>query len=112
MHGITHLYRQHAIEKQLSADCWQSGGSTHTAYARSYGRDNGSMNSSTEYGSAKGSSRLSSADSSSSSSSSTISKSPNWSQGKQSITKLRECLMEKKNKILVQRCQLFSSKTH
>ncbi|XP_037826346.1 uncharacterized protein LOC119614278 isoform X1 [Lucilia sericata] len=94
MHGITHLYRQHAIEKQLSADCWQNGGggigadsSSHhhqntTSYGRSYVRDNVSMNSTSEYGSLKGTSRLSSIDSSSSSSSSSNSKSPNWSQDK------------------------------
>lgn len=83
MHGITHLYRQHAIEKQLSTDCWQNSGGTQTSYGRSYGRDSVSINSSsTEYGSAKETSRLNSMDSSSSSSSSTNSKSPNWSQGK------------------------------
>ncbi|KAI8129660.1 5'-AMP-activated protein kinase subunit gamma-2 [Lucilia cuprina] len=89
MHGITHLYRQHAIEKQLSADCWQNGASADssshhhtTSYGRSYVRDNVSMNSTSEYGSLKGTSRLSSIDSSSSSSSSSNSKSPNWSQDK------------------------------
>ncbi|XP_065354287.1 uncharacterized protein SNF4Agamma isoform X6 [Calliphora vicina] len=96
MHGITHLYRQHAIEKQLSSDCWQNGGSvgagaadtsnhhnnTSSSYARSYVRDSASLNSSSEYGSLRGTSRLSSIDSSSSSSSSTNSKSPNWSQDK------------------------------
>ncbi|XP_059218907.1 uncharacterized protein LOC106090612 isoform X4 [Stomoxys calcitrans] len=105
MHGITHLYRQHAIEKQLSADCWQNGGTSHhhqqhhTSYGRSYSRDSDSLHGSSlgsstttnntsvnDYGNGSlksgNSHRLSSINSSSSSSSSTNSKSPNWSQDK------------------------------
>ncbi|XP_075146528.1 SNF4/AMP-activated protein kinase gamma subunit isoform X4 [Haematobia irritans] len=103
MHGITHLYRQHAIEKQLSADCWQNGGTVphqhHTSYGRSYSRDSDSLNGSSlgssttnntsanDYGNngslkSGGSNRLNSTNSNSSSSSSTNSKSPNWSQDK------------------------------
>ncbi|KAL9891100.1 SNF4/AMP-activated protein kinase gamma subunit isoform 3-T7 [Glossina fuscipes fuscipes] len=36
MHGITHLYRQQAIEKQLNADCWQNGVSHLAAYGRNH----------------------------------------------------------------------------
>lgn len=113
MHGITHLYRQHAIEKQLSSDCWQNGGpgtTTHPhpqhqhstpAYGgggRSYVRENVSITS--EYGSLKGgSSRLSSIDSSSSSSSSSNSKSPNWSQGKISFWIRRRVFKGKRERV-------------
>lgn len=82
MHGITHLYRQHAVEKQLSVD---SACSTHHnhhnnhspfAARSSYPRD------SISYDSNDDTNRLHSVDSGSSSGSSTNSKSPNWSQGK------------------------------
>nr|XP_014103410.1 uncharacterized protein LOC106627716 isoform X3 [Bactrocera oleae]XP_036233685.1 uncharacterized protein LOC106627716 isoform X3 [Bactrocera oleae] len=82
MHGITHLYRQHAVEKQLSVD---SACSTHHnhhnnhspfAARSSYPRD------SISYDSNDDTNRLHSVDSGSSSGSSTNSKSPNWSQEK------------------------------
>lgn len=85
MHGITHLYRQHAVEKQLSAESWQNGGGTHTSYGRRCARDSfhscdsSNSNSDVPQGNTN---RLHSVDSGSSSSSSTNSKSPNWSQGK------------------------------
>lgn len=98
MHGITHLYRQHAIEKQLSSDSWQNGVSgqhqhhhlhhQHTSYGRSYSRDSdtssvfnsssgGGNTSNNEYSLNNGANH-----SSSSSNSSTNSKSPNSTQGK------------------------------
>jgi len=68
MHGISHLYRQHAVEKQISSESWQNA---------SFGYE-----SSTE-SSANNASRLYSVDSdSNSSNSSSHSKMPNWSQGK------------------------------
>ncbi|XP_058979230.1 uncharacterized protein LOC101890250 isoform X4 [Musca domestica] len=98
MHGITHLYRQHAIEKQLSSDSWQNGVAgqhqhhhlhhQHTSYGRSYSRDSdtssvfnsssgGGNTSNNEYSLNNGANH-----SSSSSNSSTNSKSPNSSQDK------------------------------
>ncbi len=38
MHGIQHLFRQHAVEKQMSADSWSNGGShnSHVPIADGY----------------------------------------------------------------------------
>ncbi|XP_073836103.1 SNF4/AMP-activated protein kinase gamma subunit isoform X4 [Musca autumnalis] len=99
MHGITHLYRQHAIEKQLSADAWQNGVAggghhhhhhlhhQHTSYGRSYSRDSDYNSGSGSGGNTSGNTMECSLKnganhSSSSSNSSTNSKSPNSSQDK------------------------------
>ncbi|XP_054738444.1 uncharacterized protein LOC129244688 isoform X1 [Anastrepha obliqua] len=88
MHGITHLYRQHAVEKQLSAD---SACSTHHNHhnnhspfgaRHSYPRDSISYDSNDSCSNNDIADRLHSVDSGSSSGSSTNSKSPNWSQEK------------------------------
>ncbi|CAD6991596.1 unnamed protein product [Ceratitis capitata] len=88
MHGITHLYRQHAVEKQLSADsaCSTTHHHHHNNHSpfgsrNSYPRDSISYESNDSSGSNNDTTnRLHSVDSGSSSGSSTNSKSPNWSQ--------------------------------
>ncbi|XP_037946739.1 uncharacterized protein LOC119678764 isoform X3 [Teleopsis dalmanni] len=90
MHGITHLYRQHAVEKQLSSDSWQNSsaaGGQNTLYGRNmyHQRDSTSMSmhsSDSTNSAAATTNRMHSVDSGSSSSSSSNSKSPNWSQDK------------------------------
>lgn len=70
MHGIQHLYRQHALEKQISADGWHSAQSHISNQAHLYHNyPNMRVNSTTS---------SSGADSPSGS----MAKSPNWSQGR------------------------------
>ncbi|XP_067614996.1 uncharacterized protein SNF4Agamma isoform X5 [Eurosta solidaginis] len=86
MHGITHLYRQHAVEKQLSAESACSTRhehhNNHSPFGtrNSYPRDSSLFDSSDSCNTTNDT--LHSVDSSSSSGSSTNSKSPNWLQEK------------------------------
>ncbi|XP_050341541.1 uncharacterized protein LOC126767882 isoform X3 [Bactrocera neohumeralis] len=82
MHGITHLYRQHAVEKQLSADSACSTHHNHHNNHSPFAARNSYPRDSISYDSNDDTNRLHSVDSGSSSGSSTNSKSPNWSQEK------------------------------
>lgn len=67
MHGIQHLFRQHAIEKQVSTDSWHSA-------ATSNGTLNGQVQCHDLFDGTRNDSVESASDSS-------MSKSPSWSQG-------------------------------